>query len=124
MKIIRTSLILAAGGMLAAPVLAHHSFSMFDMQKEMTISGTVKEFQWTNPHAWVQILVKGEDGKVVEWSIEGNSPSVLARQGWTKRSLKTGDAVTVTIHPMRDGSTGGSIVKMLGADGKQIGDTP
>jgi len=110
--------------MLAAPVLAHHSFSMFDMQKEMTISGTVKEFQWTNPHAWVQILVKGEDGKVVEWSIEGNSPSVLARQGWTKRSLKTGDAVTVTIHPMRDGSTGGSIVKMLGADGKQIGDTP
>lgn len=107
---------------MAAPTLAHHSFSMFDMKKEATLKGTVRDYQWTNPHIWVQVLVTGDDGKTVEWSIEGNSPSTLSRQGWSKRSLKAGDAVTVVMHPLRDGTSGGSVVKVLGPDGQQIGD--
>lgn len=107
----------------AVPAAAHHSFSMFDMQKEIVLTGEVKDFQWTNPHIWVQVMVKGADGKEVEWSIEGNSPSTLSRQGWSKRSLKTGDTVTVTVHPLRDGQPGGSLVKIVLADGTVIGDT-
>lgn len=112
-------LVLAA---LVSPALAHHSFSMFDMKKESTLKGTVRDYQWTNPHIWIQVLVTGEDGKTIEWSIEGNSPSTLSRQGWSKRSLKAGDAVTVVMHPLRDGTPGGSVVKVLGPDGQQIGE--
>ncbi len=104
------------------PVAAHHSFSMFDMKKEITLQGEVRDFQWTNPHIWVQVLVKGPDGKVVEWSIEGNSPSTLSRQGWSKRSLKAGDQVTVVTHPLRDGQPGGSLVTVTLADGTVVGE--
>jgi hypothetical protein len=107
----------------AVPAVAHHSFSMFDMQKEIVLTGEVKDFQWTNPHIWVQVLVKDAAGKTVEWSIEGNSPSTLSRQGWSKRSLKTGDTVTVTVHPLRDGQPGGSLMKIVLADGTVVGDT-
>lgn len=108
---------------LAVPAVAHHSFSMFDMQKESVVTGEVRDFQWTNPHIWVQVVVKGEDGKTVEWSMEGNSPSTLSRQGWSKRSLKVGDTVTITFHPLRDGMPGGSLVKIVLADGTVVGDT-
>lgn len=110
-----------AGLFAAAPVLAHHSFAMFDMKKEIVVTGQVKEFQWTNPHIWIQLVVAGADGKPVEWSIEGNSPSVLARQGWTKRALKVGDNITVTLHPLKDGRIGGDLVKAVLADGKVVG---
>lgn len=111
-----------AGLLVGAPVLAHHSFSMFDMGKEIELKGSVREFQWTNPHIWVQVLVTGADGKTVEWSIEGNSPSTLSRQGWSKRSLVPGEKVTMTVHPLRDGSPGGSVVKILREDGSLVGD--
>ena len=97
---------------------------MFIMEKEVTIKGTVRDFQWTNPHIWIQVIVPDADGKTIEWSIEGNSPSTLSRQGWTKRSLKAGDPITMVVHPMRDGSPGGSIVKVMTADGKVVGDSP
>jgi hypothetical protein len=120
----RISRILALATLfVAVPVFAHHSFSMFDMQKEVVLKGEVREFQWTNPHIWVQVLVKGEDGKTVEWSIEGNSPSTLSRQGWSKRSVKAGDTVTITMHPLRDGTPGGSLVKIVLPDGTVVGDT-
>lgn len=108
--------------LVGAPVLAHHSFSMFDMGKEIELKGSVREFQWTNPHIWVQVLVTGADGKTVEWSIEGNSPSTLSRQGWSKRSLVPGEKVTMTVHPLRDGTPGGSVVKILREDGSLVGD--
>ena len=122
MKRFASLFLLVAG--LATPVVAHHSFSMFDMQKEATIEGTVRDFQWTNPHIWIQVLVPGADGKTVEWSIEGNSPSTLSRQGWSKRSLKSGDKVTIVMHPLRDGGAGGSVVKVQLADGTIVGDQP
>ncbi len=107
--------------LMALPANAHHSFAMFDMKKNIVVTGQVKDFQWTNPHMWIQLVTQGADGKPLEWSIEGNSPSVLARQGWTKRSLKIGDTITVTLHPLKDGSIGGDLVKAVLADGKVVG---
>ena len=100
-----------AGAVLAgAPATAHHSFAMFDRDKSVTLTGSVREFQWTNPHAWVQMLVKDASGKDVEWSIEGASTINLTRQGWSRNSLKPGDRVVIVIHPLKDGSPGGSLV--------------
>lgn len=104
----------------ATPAFAHHSFAMFDSAKNVELEGTVKEFQWTNPHSWIQLTVM-ENGKAVEYSIEGGSPNGLARRGWTRTSFKPGDKVTVTIHPLKDGSKGGSFVKAVKADGTTLG---
>jgi hypothetical protein len=90
----------------AAPALAHHSFAMFDQKKVMTLAGTVHEFQWTNPHAWIEMDVL-QKGKAQRWSIELNSPNNLKRQGWKRDSLKPGDKVTVRIAPLRSGQHGG-----------------
>src|SRR5262245_12603298 len=79
-----------AVGLFAIPALGHHSFAMFDAGKLMTLEGTVKEFQWTNPHAWIHLTVAGEDGKDVNWAIEMNGPSGLARDGWRPRTLTPG----------------------------------
>jgi Family of unknown function (DUF6152) len=100
---------------------AHHSFAMFDSNKDVDIVGVVKDFQWTNPHMWIQIDVSDAKGVPVEWSIEGGSPNVLARQGWKSTSVKPGDKVTITIHPLKNGEAGGSLVKVKLPDGKVIG---
>lgn len=109
------------GALLVLPAYAHHSFAMFDQAKEQTLEGTVKEFQWTNPHAWVQLLVKGPDGKVVEWSIECASPNGLRRQGWRGNTIKAGDQVTAIINPLKSGEPGGSLVILTLPDGTQLG---
>jgi hypothetical protein len=117
--------IVAAG--LLAPVsgtaLAHHSFAMFDQEKQTKLVGVIKEVQWTNPHIWVQVLVKDTSGKDVEWSIEGGSPNGLSHQGWKRSSLKPGDQVEVVIHPLKNGDKGGSLMR-VSVDGKQIGGRP
>lgn len=87
----------------AIPAAAHHSFAMFDQKKIMTLQGTVRQFQWTNPHAFIELEAPGGQ----HWSIELNSPNNLKRQGWTRVSLKAGDQVTVRMNPLRDGSHGG-----------------
>lgn len=104
----------------AAPALAHHSFAMFDQQKSITLVGTVREFQWTNPHIWLQVDVPGAGGVSQEWGIEGSTPSILGRNGWTRHSFQPGDKVTVTIHPMKSGEKGGSFVKAVFADGRTL----
>ena len=106
--------------MAAGTAFAHHSFAMFDAQKVVTVDGTVKEFQWANPHSWIQLVVKDPSGKPIEWSIEGGSPNVLVRQGWRKTSMKPGDQAQVTIHPMKDGTPGGSLIK-ASVNGQPIG---
>ena len=103
-----------------APAFAHHSFAMFDNAKNTTLEGTIKEFQWTNPHSWIQIMVKDASGKEVEWSIEGGSPNGLSRGGWKRTSLKPGDKATVVIHPLKDGTNGGSLVTVT-VNGQQLG---
>jgi hypothetical protein len=101
---------------------AHHSFAMFDRDKEVVLKGTVREFQWTNPHAFIEIDVPDAGGKVEKWSIEMNSPNNLQRQGWKSSMLKTGDKVSVTLNPLRDGKKGGLFVAITFADGKVIKD--
>jgi hypothetical protein len=105
-------------------VFAHHSFAMFDQDKEVKLVGTIKEVQWTNPHIWVQVMAKNPaTGQMVEWSIEGGSPNGLSRQGWRRNSLKAGDSVEITIHPLKNGENGGSLMRVL-VDGKPIGGRP
>jgi hypothetical protein len=117
----RMAVVISALGLaLSGPALAHHAFAMFDTNRELLLDGTVKEFQWTNPHTWVQLLVKDPSGKEVEWAIEGSSPNNLSRFGWTRNSLKTGDHVQVVVHPLKDGSIGGSLVKIT-VNGQVVG---
>ena len=104
----------------ALPAAAHHSGAMFDDQKSVTLAGTVKAFQWTNPHCWIQVMVPGENG-AVEWSVEMGAPVELFRGGWRPGTLKAGDRITVTLHPMRDGTRGGLYVSAKTADGTPIG---
>ena len=110
----------AAVALAAAPAFAHHSFAMFDSTKNVTLDGTIKEFQWTNPHSWVQIVAKDASGKDVEYSIEGGSPNGLARQGWKRTSLKPGDKAVLVMHPLKDGTAGGSLVT-VSVGGVQVG---
>jgi hypothetical protein len=105
----------------AATASAHHSFAMFDQTKEVTLDGTLKELQWTNPHIWVQVMAKDPaTGKVVEWSIEGGSPNGLSRRGWSRNMMKAGDKLTVIIHPLKNGDHGGSLTKLI-VNGKTVG---
>ena len=113
---------LAAALLIASPALAHHSFAMFDRQKEITLKGTVKEFQWTNPHSFIEIEAPDEKGGAISYSIEMNSPNNLTRQGWKSTALKPGDKVTVVMNPLRDGSHGGLFVSVMLPDGKVLGD--
>jgi Family of unknown function (DUF6152) len=106
---------------LASPGWTHHSFAMFDQTKQVEIKGIVKEFQWTNPHSWVQLEVKTDKGELQEWSLEALSPNVLSRMGWKRNSLKPGDAITVVINPVRDGSHGGNLISVTLANGQTIG---
>ena len=112
----------AAALSLAAAAHAHHSFAMFDQSKQVPLKGTVREFQWTNPHAFIHIDVPNTDGTTDLWKVELNSPNNLKRQGWKSSELKPGDKVTVVINPLRDGTKGGLFVAATLADGKVIGD--
>jgi hypothetical protein len=113
---------MVVAGLLVAPALAHHSFAMFDADKTVDITGTVKEFQWTNPHSWLQVNVTDAHGKTVEWSMEMGSPGGLARAGWRPKTVVAGDKVTVSIHPLKDGSPGGQLLKVTLPNGKVMGE--
>ena len=107
--------------LIEAPAFAHHSFAMFDNTKTVTLNGTIKDFQYTNPHSWIQLLVvDAQTGKDVEWSIEGGAPNGLVQKGWTRHSAKPGDQAEVTIHPLKDGRPGGSLISMA-VNGEKIG---
>jgi hypothetical protein len=114
--------LLAAGCLLPGPpVMAHHSFAMFDISKEIVIQGTVTEFQWTNPHTWIEMDVTAADGATMHWSIEAGSVAGLSREGWTRHTLNRGDKITLVAHPLRDGKPGGSLMGITLADGKHLG---
>jgi hypothetical protein len=106
--------------LLAASTLAHHSFAMFDRNKETTIVGTVAEFQWTNPHSWIELDVPNENGAADRWSIELNSPNNLARQGWHSTSVKPGDKISVIIWPLRSGEKGGLFISLTLPNGQVL----
>ena len=111
------AVVFAALALLAGvPAAAHHSFAMFDQTKIMTLEGTVTEFQWTNPHAFIELDAAG--GR--HWSIELNSPNNLNRQGWSRDALKPGDKIKLRMSPLRNGKPGGLFLDLTRADGKLL----
>ena len=108
LKTLVVTVALSAG---AIPAVAHHSTAMFDDKKEVTLTGVVKEFQYTNPHSWLLVDVKGPDGMVTTWGFEGNGPSKLMRAGIRKGDFAPGTPVTITGHPMKDGRPAASWIK-------------
>jgi hypothetical protein len=89
----------------AVPVFAHHSFAAeFDGTKQISLAGIVTKVDWVNPHAWVYVDVKGDDGTVVNWALESGAPNALYRAGWRKDDLKVGDTVTFSAFLAKDGS--------------------
>jgi Family of unknown function (DUF6152) len=119
MAIAAVAAVIAAGS-----ASAHHSTAMFDMNKNVVLTGTIKEFQWTNPHTFIYIQVPNATGGMEEYGIEGMSPNYLARVGWDKHTLSTGDKVELTIHPLRDGRKGGFNVSVKMPDGKVMYNLP
>jgi hypothetical protein len=114
------ALLLAVG--IAVPASAHHSFAMFDRTVQLEVEGVVKDFQFTNPHSWIQLMVTpAGGGAAAEWSIEALSPNVLGRAGWKKNTLKPGDRVKVLVNPLRNGSPGGNLVLVTLPDGTTLG---
>jgi hypothetical protein len=107
-------------GLSGGAAFAHHSFASFDMTKEVKISGTVAEVQYTNPHVWLFVDVATPKGATESWAIEAGGPNILLRGGWKANSVKVGDKVEVTLHPMRDGKRGGSLVSIVLPGGKTI----
>lgn len=114
-------LFLATAVLSANSALAHHSPVMFDSTKQLTLTGTVREFQWTNPHSYIQLLVKNDQGQDEEWSIEMAAPTYLYNQGWRPSTVKAGDTLVVTIAPLRKGGNGGLLLKAATPDGKSLG---
>ena len=104
---------------------AHHSFAMFDHEKMITVSGTLKEFEWTNPHCWLHVnATDPATGRTVEWAFEMGSIGQIAADGWKVDSVKPGDAITVQAHPMKDGSRGGQYQTAKLSDGRSFKQSP
>ena len=101
---------------LSSAALAHHSFAMYDNSKNVVLDGVVKDFRWANPHGGISLMIM-RAGKPLEYTVELSSLNVMSRQGWNRKSLKPGDHVQVTVHPLKDGSDGGSFAKAVKADG-------
>jgi hypothetical protein len=99
---------------------AHHSMAMFDREKTVELDGTVKDFQWTNPHSWLDVAVVDPKGETVVWGIEMQSLNVLGHIGWKPTTVKPGDKIKVTVHPLRNGDPGGMLGDLTLADGRVL----
>jgi hypothetical protein len=108
----------------AATAGAHHSFAMFDRSRTQTIAGTVKEFEFINPHGWLRIMVSDANGVQSEWPLEMGGAGQLQRFGWTLDAVHPGDKVMVQLHPLRDGSYGGQLIAVTLPNGKVLGQRP
>ena len=117
--VLLTALVWAAGSGLSA----HHSFAMFDTTRRVTLEGTVTAFEWTNPHAYIELDVADAAGPK-HWSIELGSPSILMQGGWKFKDLKYGDKVTVIISPLKSGQQGGLLSRITMPDGRVLGNGP
>jgi hypothetical protein len=119
-RLVSAAMLVAGLGLPFCSALAHHSGAMFDNTRTVTLQGTVKAFQWTNPHSFIQLMVAGPSG-TKEWSIEMGSPGQLYRNGWRPSSIRAGEQLTVVINPLRDGTDGGVYVSATAADGQAVG---
>ena len=111
---------LASAVLVATTALAHHSTVMFDDEQEVTVTGVVKEFQYTNPHSWLLVDVTNEDGSVTTWGFEAEGPSTLMRAGIRKSDFSPGTELTITGHPMKDGRPGAAWLHATRGDGTEF----
>ena len=123
MKFLQAGLVAAMLLAFAGAAFAHHSGAMFERDKTIELTGTIVSFGWTNPHSWIEIEVPNAQGGTDKWGVECNSPNNMARSGWRSNTLKPGDQVTITVHPLRDGGKGGRFVSVKLPDGTVLGDT-
>jgi hypothetical protein len=107
-----------------APARSHHSNVAYEVNKVITITGVVREFEWVNPHTWVHVVVDDGKGGKVEWAAEGRAPGVLLRAGWTRNSLKAGETITVDMSPAKDGTRSAIIARVTKADGTILSNQP
>jgi hypothetical protein len=122
MKVVRNAVSIGMLALVCAPAgNAHHSFAAFDRTQQVMLTGVVREFQWTNPHAWIQIVVTDEQGREVEWGAECGSPNMMTRTGWKRTTLVPGDRVTAIVNPLHDGRPNGSLVTVTLPDGTVLG---
>ncbi|HZM94991.1 MAG TPA: DUF6152 family protein [Vicinamibacterales bacterium] len=109
---------------IAAPLYAHHSFAMFDMEKDVAYTGVVLDYKWVNPHVHITVDIKPGQGvdpaTLGTWDVEGGSTNIMGRQGWTRATFKPGDPITFVGHPMKDGSKGISLFYVILADGTRL----
>ena len=115
-------IVAAALALMAMPQMAdaHHSYAMFDMTKSIDLKGKVVQFKWSNPHAWLTVEVKDAKGTPVVWNVEMNSPNNLMLLCWKRTSLKAGDDVVITVHPLKEDKTGGSFMSVVLANGQTL----
>ena len=106
--------------LIAGPACAHHSFAMFDSTKNVTLEGTVKGFDWTNPHMWLYVMVPQAAGQAVEYPLEMMAVQGAVKLGWKPDSVKPGDKVAFEFHPLRDGHPGGQLISVVLPDGKKL----
>jgi len=109
---------------LVAPALAHHSFAMFEREKYVSVTGTVSEYEWTNPHVWIHVKAADAQGKMVEWGFEMQSIAQDSRAGWRADTVKPGDKITIEYHPLKDGTRGGQLTSAVLANGTRLGPPP
>jgi hypothetical protein len=115
-------LALAVGGLMAsAPLAAHHGNAAFDVGKRVTLKGTVTEWVWANPHCWLKFDVKDEKGNVVHWVAETNNLADMIERGWSMRSFKSGDEVTVTVEPVKNGNPAGRVLSVVLPNSQTLG---
>ena len=119
----RLTVITALAMQVAAPALAHHSNVAFDVETVKQVQGTVKQFDWMNPHIWITLVVPGE-GTYDEWRLEGRPPSILVRAGWTRDTIRQGDKITIFYSPAKDGTHTGLIARVTLADGTILANAP
>ena len=115
-----TATLLSLAAVTLQPALAHHSTAEFDYSKTVTIKGTVKQVQWTNPHSFIQVLVPGSGGQTVQWAVEIGSPSLNYKMGWKKDSLKPGDPITMTLAQARNGKPYATLRVATTVDGREL----
>ena len=110
--------------LLVVSAAAHHSPVVFDRTKEVKLAGSVKEFRWSNPHCFIELDVKNEAGGMDAWAVEMNPPSYLVKAGWTSKTVKPGDTVTIMVNPLRTNEKAGKFVSITLADGQVLTENP
>ena len=116
--------LIAVAGLLPGTAAAHHSFAMFNRDQLATVSGVIKDYEWSNPHVWIHLMVTDDKGMPREWGFEMQSIAQDSRAGWRPDSVKPGDRVTIEFHPLKDGSRGGQLTSAVLANGTRLGPPP